>query len=652
MRLSHAPKMPKTAFKCSECTATFNSKTGLKEHSKKKHNAQVPRRANMKCSIEACESKFCTMPEVIKHLNQSHDQHLEYEYLDFQNETAFQKWLVRIEKETPCRFIRTRGGEKRNQKQVHYYQCSRSGHSNPKSVAERKRHLKIQGSCKIERTCSSHLVKSTKSDDDTIQVKYLSKHFCHTSHIKQLGHLRLQESDRKWLAGKLAQKIPMDVILRDVRSSLDGRLGRSHIVSKQDLRNIQLSFHLDKPALMSMVSDKEFDRITTLCKGKYSKKLAKLRTRHAASLKLTTVTAENAPGQEWLVQSATNADEMYTVARVKEPCESCGLVCHACKACIHQYTCTCVDSVTRFNMCEHIHFICMKYTLSEHTDRNGSSDEDNLAIAEAGDTHHTSEAEVLVAQVSRSISTLEQKRQRALQLCSDVVLFVQNVDTEEQLTTIIDCLKTVKPKLESVIACSNATTTFELTDVTRSEPPNKAVEPRRRLLSTKKRRLQGVSGSGALTKPSAAERCEIQNNLILTKSAEPLTSSQVMSPMPSPSTTSQKTLLSFTPLPNAAESQQIISQPTTSQQKVTQQTKSSQQTTAHPTTSQQKVTQPTSPQESTSRRITGKHRIEFCLRPPKVDQSPPKVVISLSNTAMNAHNLNTNPQGSGFWSFV
>lgn len=51
----------------------------------------------------------------------------------------------------------------------------------------------------------------------------------------------------KWLAGKLALQIPLEVILRDVRNTPDGLLTRLHIVTTKDLVNTEKAFHLNKP---------------------------------------------------------------------------------------------------------------------------------------------------------------------------------------------------------------------------------------------------------------------------------------------------------------------------------------------------------------------------------------------------------------------
>ena len=745
------------------------------------------------------------MKELVEHLNINHGQHLEYEHLEFKCRDDLNEWQIQIEKETPCRFKRKTG---RVPEQTEYFYCNRSGSSNLKPDENRKRHLKTQGSCKIERNCTAHFTTFQKTAD-CIEVKYMAKHFCHTNIINQLGHLRLHETERKWLAGKLAQNIPIEIILRDIRLDLDVALERSHIVTKQDLRNIQQAFHLNRPerfhsndatsvhalvkhyegeskspiilykrqgsdvldichegrqipsqhhqclendflfgmmddaqcdmlqrygsgemsvicvdsthgtngydfhlttvmvldsnrqgfpvaflysnreteqifklffesikaksgiirsnafmsdmapqfcsawqnvmgecdhklfcawhvdkgfrenvrrlikdnaeravllykqlravmdeqdvvtferllpellieiennpttaefakffktyyvphvkswaycyrsrcgintnmhlermhgifkhiyqrgkknkrldsaiaALLSMVRDKQFDRITSLCKGKYTKKLSQLRDRHVSSLHCMNqelCTVEVSPCSEWAVQSQTNTDEMYTVKRVMKSCFSCELVCTECCACIHLYTCTCADNAIHFNMCKHIHLVCQKYVVNlSRRQEEQNSDEDNSMIMETEGAHCISEAAAHITRLSRPISTVEQKRQKAMQLCSDAVLIVQEAQTNEQLDVIIDCMKTIRPKLEAVIASSRDSINFVPMPQSLNEPSNKGVEHQRRFVSTKRKRAKMQNG---MTKPSVADRREIQNDLIFGNHSNP-----------------------------------------------------------------------------------------------------------------------------------
>ena len=202
-----------------------------------------------------------------------------------------------------------------------------------------------------------------------------------------------------------------------------------------------------------------------------------------------------------------------------ETFSSCELVYTECRACIHLYTCTCADSTIHFNLCKHIHLICQKYVVNlSRRQEEQNSDEDNSMILETEGAHCISEAAAHITQLSRPISTVEQKRQKAMQLCSDAVLIVQAAQTIEQLDVIIDCMKTIRPKLEAVITSSRDSINFVQLPQVLNEPSNKGVEHQRRFVSTKRKQAKVQNG---MTKPSVADRREIQNDLIFGKRSNP-----------------------------------------------------------------------------------------------------------------------------------
>ncbi|PFX12575.1 hypothetical protein AWC38_SpisGene23443 [Stylophora pistillata] len=61
---------------------------------------------------------------------------------------------------------------------------------------------------------------------------------------------------------------------------------------------------------------------------------------------------------KWSVQSGDN-QSVYTVTREMEVCRdpSCDLRCLECNICIHQYMCSCPDSLIQSTICKHVHLI-------------------------------------------------------------------------------------------------------------------------------------------------------------------------------------------------------------------------------------------------------------------------------------------------------
>ena len=745
---------------CTVCNNKFVNRSSLLRHMRTVHKSAtegiaaggVPvntgkkrLRRLMKCAIEGCMFTCQKMKDMLGHINNLHDQHLEYQILTFNNRTELENWQDKVEAETPCKFVRKYKGSKSNRS---FYYCSRSGFNRPSALV-RKRHSKIQGTSKTQRTCTAHFVVSSK-DNNVWIVKYLAKHFCHANVYEHLGHVRLSKKDRKWVAGKLSQNIPMDVVLRDVRANLSGQLLRTHIMTRQDIVNIRKAFRLNKPerlhandatsvhalvisykdessspiilykrqgeavidichegtdvsvvmrcqesdflfgfmdesqcemlknygngemsvvctdsthgtnsydfhsstvmildshrqgfpvaflysnrqtedvfrmffeaiknkagvvncnafmsdmapqfynawqyvmgnaknrlycawhvdksfrentkrlikdnaelttqvykqlrtlmdeqdiptfetgmaclldklegntetaafakffklqyascthswaycyrsrcgvntnmnlermhdifkhvyqqgkknkrldsaiyALMHMVYDKQFDRLTTLCKGKYTKKFSELRKRHAMSLTMNVITCSMPDGKEWLVRSETHVDEIYTIKKVKDSCD-CQFICEPCKSCIHMFTCTCPDNATFFNMCKHIHLICRAWASQSQTvdpcqenmenmlDVQDENTNDALEIVVPDNTRRMDEVAAHVAQLSRVTSNLESNRRAAQQLHADIGFIINEVQANDHMMTILECLKSVRPKLEAVTAC-------------------------------------------------------------------------------------------------------------------------------------------------------------------------------------------------------
>ena len=57
----------------------------------------------------------------------------------------------------------------------------------------------------------------------------------------------------------------------------------------------------------------------------------------------------------------------------------CKLICTGCGSCIHQFSCTCVDSCIKWNMCKHIHLVC-RYLRNSETELNCSYTNEDQGI--------------------------------------------------------------------------------------------------------------------------------------------------------------------------------------------------------------------------------------------------------------------------------
>lgn len=120
-----------------------------------------------------------------------------------------------------------------------YFECNRSGHYTPKD--SRQRHLKIQGSRKINSRCPATI--KVHIDQEMVNVCYNKTHIGHKFELK---HLNVHPTDRKLIAGYISMGLSKRSILEKIRSSWsEENFHRIHLTGALDLRNISRDFNLD-----------------------------------------------------------------------------------------------------------------------------------------------------------------------------------------------------------------------------------------------------------------------------------------------------------------------------------------------------------------------------------------------------------------------
>ncbi|KAJ8975913.1 hypothetical protein NQ317_007756 [Molorchus minor] len=160
---------------------------------------------------------------------------------------------------------------------------------------------------------------------------------------------------------------------------------------------------LDKAisAMMRMVRDKLFERIITLNKGKLTKKISELRKRHAnIDTMLNSVILEVEQGKAWTI-SSSKGDDIYTIEILNKLCK-CDLKCLECNACIHSYICSCPDSAVRWNMCKHVHFLCIYLQKQNLLTTIETSENDNSLIIDEEYENFRNEEKSILKQLCRS----------------------------------------------------------------------------------------------------------------------------------------------------------------------------------------------------------------------------------------------------------
>ena len=61
---------------------------------------------------------------------------------------------------------------------------------------------------------------------------------------------------------------------------------------------------------------------------------------------------------------------------------TCKLFCSHCAACVHMYTCSCIDSAIHNTVCKHSHLVHMERKATDEDERNGTDENERKATDE------------------------------------------------------------------------------------------------------------------------------------------------------------------------------------------------------------------------------------------------------------------------------
>lgn len=233
-KCKHVDKPTKTyKYKCSFCSRQFNHINNLRFHERKFHSSSsVPtKKSTHKCPLCGLD---VTKKTFFEHFHDVHNIRIETENLEFRSVEEFTRWKENMENESKSKFVKERGSCKNKYFNEHYYVCHRSGYY----ISEGKgiRRLKTTGSNKIDGICPAGF-KVYEALNGKCSVSFRKTH---VGHKNEVVHLNLSDSDRKFVAGKIINKKPYNVILNEVRNNVpNGGLKRLNLLTKKDLYNIE-----------------------------------------------------------------------------------------------------------------------------------------------------------------------------------------------------------------------------------------------------------------------------------------------------------------------------------------------------------------------------------------------------------------------------
>ena len=96
--------------------------------------------------------------------------------------------------------------------------------------------MKSQGSNKIKTYCTASLTTTKHKVSGLINVKVCHTHYGHNI---QLGHIPLAVITRQEITAQLVAGVTSDNILDKIRNSIGGELKHIHLLTRQDIKNVE-----------------------------------------------------------------------------------------------------------------------------------------------------------------------------------------------------------------------------------------------------------------------------------------------------------------------------------------------------------------------------------------------------------------------------
>lgn len=245
--------------KCPLCHKEFSTSGSLSKHKKRVHKVMPdPTKAarvgrQVKCGEKDCPYVATRRDDMRDHLVLEHGFALVEVQEEFESMLDFREWMDFVARANRTQFA-ARASDTQARATVHRYVCHRSGLSNLKTTARRRR-VKSQGSCKMGGWCTAYLNARECLLTGAVRVNGCLTHY---GHDMDVAHLRISAADRKAILAEIRRGVPFDRILEDIRSDFpqDSRdITRTHLITMGDIRNIAVS-----EGLLSWKLDVDDDR--------------------------------------------------------------------------------------------------------------------------------------------------------------------------------------------------------------------------------------------------------------------------------------------------------------------------------------------------------------------------------------------------------
>ncbi|GFY40048.1 uncharacterized protein TNIN_425921 [Trichonephila inaurata madagascariensis] len=231
------------SFKCVECDKIFSTISNLSRHAKLIHNKGSTIK-QVRCII--CSAELISKKALEDHIDLVHNITIEKDTQTFDSFKDFKLWKETIEKQTSSLYVKNTGCKSgKTGGKITYFYCHRNGFYNARG--DKKRNMKIAGSNKINGNCPSKM-KVYEDIESKVTVEFTKTHVGHGIDLRRMKITREEKED---IARKLENKIPVEAILDDIRNSMNQKLERIHLITRQDIKNIKEEYNINSDGILN-----------------------------------------------------------------------------------------------------------------------------------------------------------------------------------------------------------------------------------------------------------------------------------------------------------------------------------------------------------------------------------------------------------------
>ncbi|GFY17199.1 uncharacterized protein TNCV_1089751 [Trichonephila clavipes] len=189
-----------------------------------------------------CSAEVISKKALEDHIDLVHNITIEKDTCTFDTFKDFKLWKESIEKQTSSLYVKNTGSKSgKTGGKITYFYCHHNGFYNARG--DMKRNMKITGSNKINGNCPSKM-KVYKDIESKVTVEFTKTH---VGHGIDLGRMKIS---REEIDEKLENKIPVEAILDNMRNSINQKLERIHLITRQDIKNIKEEYNISSGGIL------------------------------------------------------------------------------------------------------------------------------------------------------------------------------------------------------------------------------------------------------------------------------------------------------------------------------------------------------------------------------------------------------------------